>query len=489
MLSWGSYFTHEQKLTVSIAVTFFNAGLLRKDAEMKKDKHILRHKRGRDCVSIEVRYHKSCYPNYTRPIATPEQQSSSADKELLDASFCATIVEQKILQKKVYRMTELHEKYMKMAGSQDPNMRVDKLKTLLKKKFPMLVFHHPARRNESTFVYCESGRSRALENLPPASSSTETDSVEDISAEEASPKKCPDSADLHTLYNASMMLRQAFSSVKTYSGPWPPLASDLDIAAAESMIPVPLYNMSAWSLGFSDEPTLDHFVSVPRDIHLKLVSLLQDSIYLQSKGCKQTPKSLCLGLIVRHLTRSTQLLGLLNHFGHCASYSTVPAFETALAQLQLDQCSPIPAGVAHTKCSFAVYDIIDFSEETRSGAGTTHHTNGILVQRCQNTDDFGFVDRSSIPRRKRSLDKSELTASKPYVKGTRKGTDVDCTAVNIAEQLQGLSRRADTIFSILRYYDDGSNLPGWTGYNTMLHSSDDLIKSRITYLLVIEASH
>ena len=164
MLSWGSYFTHEQKLTISIAVTCFNAGLLRKDAEMKKDKHILRHKRGRDCVSIEVRYHKSCYPNYTRPIATPEQQSSSADKELLDASFCATIVEQKILQKKVYRMTELHEKYMKMAGSQDPNMRVDKLETLLKKKFPMLIFQHSAQRNESTFVYCESGWSRALEN-------------------------------------------------------------------------------------------------------------------------------------------------------------------------------------------------------------------------------------------------------------------------------------------------------------------------------------
>jgi len=41
-------------------------GQLLKAAEMKEDTSILVHIRDKDCVSLEVRYHKSCYRQYTR---------------------------------------------------------------------------------------------------------------------------------------------------------------------------------------------------------------------------------------------------------------------------------------------------------------------------------------------------------------------------------------------------------------------------------------
>ena len=41
-----------------------DAGLLRTAAERKNDEQILVQIKGKDCVALEVRYHKVCYCNY-----------------------------------------------------------------------------------------------------------------------------------------------------------------------------------------------------------------------------------------------------------------------------------------------------------------------------------------------------------------------------------------------------------------------------------------
>ena len=41
-----------------------------KAAQLKHDSSILIHINDKDCVSLEVRYHKSCYRNYTRFLST-----------------------------------------------------------------------------------------------------------------------------------------------------------------------------------------------------------------------------------------------------------------------------------------------------------------------------------------------------------------------------------------------------------------------------------
>lgn len=74
---------------------------------------------------------------------------------------------------------------------------------------------------------------------------------------------------------------------------------------------------------------------------------------------------------------------LLNKLGHCASWDTVLSLDTSLAQLTLMEGSDkVPKGFSKRAPTTLVWDNIDFGEETLSGRGTTHHTNGIMLQSC-----------------------------------------------------------------------------------------------------------
>lgn len=188
------------------------------------------------------------------------------------------------------------------------------------------------------------------------------------------------------LYQAGIILQNAIKYSPGMKGLWPPTATSLNNEAAKAVVPPELYNVIAWSVGTASDPSpdLSSFVDVEEDVHLKLLSLCQDILYLSSRGKKQTPKSLALGLTVRHLTGSTQVGNILSKLGHCASVDTVVGLETSLAELQL--LGPgIPPGFEEKKPTVLVWDNIDFGEETLSGHGTTHHTNGIMVQ-CQTFD-------------------------------------------------------------------------------------------------------
>ena len=56
----------KRKRTPLMLAETFDADLLRQAAEKKKDERILIQIRGKDCVALEVRYHKVCYGNYTK---------------------------------------------------------------------------------------------------------------------------------------------------------------------------------------------------------------------------------------------------------------------------------------------------------------------------------------------------------------------------------------------------------------------------------------
>ena len=112
--------------------------------------------------------------------------------------------------------------------------------------------------------------------------------------------------------------------------PWPPTSNDLNVSNAKSVVPLELYNVMAWIVGATEEPTLACYVDIPEDLNLKAISVCQDIMYLASKGRRQTPKSLCLCLSIRHLTGSSQVVSLLSGLGHCASWDTVVSLDTAL---------------------------------------------------------------------------------------------------------------------------------------------------------------
>jgi len=76
------------------------------------------------------------------------------------------------------------------------------------------------------------------------------------------------------------------------------------------------------------------YYNLDASVRLKILSLAQDIVQLSCKGAAVTPKSLAIGLTVRHMTGSKLLAKLIHGFGHSCSYDSIIRLETALALKQ-----------------------------------------------------------------------------------------------------------------------------------------------------------
>ena len=56
--------------------------------------------RDKDCVAIEVRYHKQCYTNYTRFLNCPRSATNAEVYENAFSIFCKEVIEREIIEKK-----------------------------------------------------------------------------------------------------------------------------------------------------------------------------------------------------------------------------------------------------------------------------------------------------------------------------------------------------------------------------------------------------
>ena len=131
------------------------------------------------------------------------------------------------------------------------------------------------------------------------------------------------------------------------------------------------------------------------NINTVLISIAQDLVNLESGGRNPTPKSIALAMALRQLTGSASVISLLSGLGDCMSHSFVLCHETA--QMNISNDSAIPPGFVSDVATTLAWDNDDFSEETRSGKGTTHITGGIIIQREQSTSTL-LQRRDSIPR-------------------------------------------------------------------------------------------
>ena len=184
--------------------------------------------------------------------------------------------------------------------------------------------------------------------------------------------------------------------------PWPPLASDLTIENVKKVVPHELFNTLAWICGLSSEPVLNEYVNINSTENSKLMSITQDLVNLASKQRNPSPKSIALAMALRQLTGPASVISLLSGLGHCMSHSYVLAHETALAQLNASKDYIIPPGFISTAPTTLAWDNDDFSEETRSGKGTTHITGGIIIQRETGLPDIS-EKRESVPRKRSVL--------------------------------------------------------------------------------------
>ena len=139
----------------------------------------------------------------------------------------------------------------------------------------------------------------------------------------------------------------------------------------------------------------------------KVLSIAQDLIYAESSDKKQTHKSLALGMAVRQITGSMRLLRIRHGLGHTVSTATVYRHDTAPALLSRDEEGTeitIPCNIIPNVFATIVWDNNDFNEETVSGKGTTHVTNGIIVQNAE---------AGPRPAEKITISKSILTIKAP----------------------------------------------------------------------------
>ena len=316
---------------------------------------------GKDCVAIEVQYHHTCYKNFTRYLSKPLtiQASTSVDTKYSEAYtiFCNTVKTNIIDNKDIYRLTRLNQMFIKQVKSTH-NMdastyKTGNLKTRLMKTFPQLCFLQPQMRSQGHLVYVNDISKevlvedrKLLHEVMYSTTDTETDTDTETATsndEERLPqpisheqKNLPTVKECNESYMTALNLRNTINDIKP-SIPWPPFSEHLTVKAAENIIPPSLYNFIAWTVGASEEPSLDNRVTVPLDTHRKILAISQDIVYLQSKGRKQMPKHMSLAMTVRHLTGSAQLIGLLNGFGYSVSTSVALNHDTAIANQEMSR--------------------------------------------------------------------------------------------------------------------------------------------------------
>ena len=237
-----------------------DAGLLRTAAGRKNDKRILVQIRGKDCVALEVRYHKVCYCNYTIFLTreTKNQSETERSTSVYEKSydvFCKKVIETEVVgNKKIKYRKDLLEKFVIIAKDTEnvdaSKYRAFKLKQRLMKSYPQFVFCVPKMRNISEIVYVENVDSSELveehmsiksenndEDFDEESCTIDDDDVNSSTETEGNSKV----NELQILHNAALILRQKMQEIPKLNLPWPPLASDLTMDNVRKVVPCELF--------------------------------------------------------------------------------------------------------------------------------------------------------------------------------------------------------------------------------------------------------
>ena len=482
----------------------------------------------------------SCYRRYTRYLYNPkrEEEGGINPYQAGYTEFCKTVVNERLLRnREVLRLSRLNEIFKTIVREKEgldiSAYKAFSLKARLQKSHPFLKFLRSATND---FVYVEDLTADEViqdEARQPPSDSSEDDATDahlgpqhrDDPARTglfiicilgynsyqtvlqtflyftdctciSSDKLSSFSTDTRQLYHAALSLKEIIEAncKITPKLPWPPTAQDLKMDTASNVVPNELYNFITWTAGITNEFTTDGLrVNVSVENNQKILSTCQDVMNLTMRGRWLMPKHSSLAMAVRHMTGSAQLIGILNGLGHCSSNTQVLEHDTALAELQLLRGDAyIPSNITAQFQATLVWDNNDFGEETLSGKGTTHNTNGIIIQRPI-TCDVSVSETVSLQRtRKRSLEPPPAHID-TYIRRKRTGPKPFGTNIELGHEkysyTQEYARQLDSAYFFMKVPEVHLKaLSGWTGHNTLLHRGMIPLQSSIGYLPVIDAS-
>lgn len=490
-----------------------DGGKLREAALKKGDKRILLLIQDKDCVAIEVKYHKRCYSAYTSFLSlqhrgyntesTEEEENSHCLYQKSFEVFCLEFVYRKLISKqKIYYMKRIFNEFVKTVARVEncdaSGYRVFRLKSRLKNRYPQLVFCRPSAKNKCEMVFIEdlSQNNAIYENQlnleeGTSSQSEESESENDgITPGDVKENKSPSLCDL---YHVAMFLRDIVCSSTKWYDCWPPLSSDISGASVKRVVPPLLFNFLSWMMGASDDPEQTDYVSIKEDMVPKVFSVAQDLLYVATKGRCQTPKSLALAMAVRQISGCSILIKVLSGLGHCVSLSSVMAYDTALAQLNVNPETIIPKEFIEKMFINLVFDNIDFGEEADK---QTHVTNGIITQKISSESENRNEVQIHISKTQRTI-KAPESQIVPYNLGKKKTpkfqTINDENTDELIRVITHLSKLIDTAYIAIKFIiscnsSDVVIFPGWTGFNTLLFDDEIPDESRVGYLTIINAN-
>ena len=315
---------------------------------MRNDESILIHIQGRDCVAIDAHYHKRCYLSYTKCLTRkPKIVGPTLYDKAFDV-FCLQVIEKRMIQNnKVLLLTYLLKKFISCVQDIekiDVPYQATRLKKRIQDRYPQLIFQTSKTMTKGTLVYVDSMTAGAVADacqdlftLESQSEDEDDDDDDQYEGNNNSFNRQTDAVSMNkNMYLAALEVRKLLTESKGVNSEWPPDSHDLTLSLPRESISVKLYTFLAWCLGFSSDPVNNQMVDISSSESAKVVSIAQDLIYAESKGKKQTHKSLALGMAVRQMTGSHQLLRILYGLGHTASTSTVYRHDTVLAILSSD---------------------------------------------------------------------------------------------------------------------------------------------------------
>lgn len=362
-------------------------------AVIRNDKNLMRELANVDMIAQEVHYHHSCRRSYTQILAEtckseetdPDSYSTNMQKAHDQAfQYLCNYVEDSIIRKSnIERMTMLKEIYQTFMEENspryyNPNYKTDKLKEKISKKFgSRLKFWQP--NYKSDLVY--------------SNDILTGEAVECAFIAAASEEK--------RLEEAALMLRRCVKDAFLESDdmPWPPSASFLQ--SEEISPPGILKHFLAYLV--SGKSIEQAFAMSETFIN----SCSQDICYAITQGQWKMPKHVLLGMTLRHLTGSAEIVTIINHFGHCQSYSQILELETAMCNSISSSGNVLPATIdvneGINKVLHLCWDNFDLTEETPTGAGTTHTAHGIVIQEVHEKNPIISLQTKNCRTKERSV--------------------------------------------------------------------------------------
>ena len=232
----------------------------------------------------------------------------------------------------------------------------------------------------------------------------------------------------------------------------------------------------------------------------------QDLVYCVSHARVKLPKHVSLGISVRHLTGSKQLITILNRMGHCCSYEEVELVDTSLANEILAKSDEtgviIPSNIHPGVFVQMSADNNDINEETIDGKNTLHATT-LVVYECK---QYGPMPPHQIhanhSHRRRSLARNTLAIEEVSLCGRRapptsflgqiKMESFQCNNQFLSAYTQDLAwmllhLHPTSIFQESTSVPSEHSISGWSGFNSRFFSEIP-VSTVIGYCPVIDGS-